>query len=334
MLYSNAHQHKNNRTLIWHVIRLITLSVYISDNKIDGFQHFHDSVQSRHHFVQGTVGHLSPSDHDRAPSNRTMGYSVLKTLNGKSHPLVHEVVQVHGVTRHFRHHINLWTIKTDLRVWFSLSQKNMSAPVSLTDNLWLHESVAVVTVASSGSMQAQDYLIPLSILTEMLDEKVYPLGVPPIMSFRPRHLHVMPLHKSGSQEDSLKHVAPRMRWLVWSNSSRGITPLPARSIMKSIVAKWLASRVAFFIDRTEPFPSLIPFFFWVCSGVSRSRLSLAHPPLPSTISIVLGPRLFVLIFFVTDSVEDKPVCHIYQWIAHPTHGSLCNHCDRWWMGTR
>ena len=90
----------------------------------------------------------------------------------------------------------------------------MSAPVSLTDNLWLHESVAVVTVAtvaSSGSMQAQDYLIPLSILTEMLDEKVYPLGVPPIMSFRPRHLHVMPLHKSGSQEDSLKHVAPRMR---------------------------------------------------------------------------------------------------------------------------
>ena len=57
----------------------------------------------------------------------------------------------------------------------------MSAPVSLTDNLWLHGSVAVVTVASSGSMQLQHYLIPLSILTEMLDEKVYPLGVPPIM---------------------------------------------------------------------------------------------------------------------------------------------------------
>ena len=87
----------------------------------------------------------------------------------------------------------------------------MSAPVSLTDNLWLHESVAVVTVASSGSTQAQHYLIPLSILTEMLDEKVYPLGVPPIKSFRPRHLHVMPLHQSGSQEDSLERVAPRMK---------------------------------------------------------------------------------------------------------------------------
>ena len=81
--------------------------MYINDNKIHGFQHIHDSVQSRHHFVQGIVGHLPPTDHDRAPSNRTMGYSVLKTLNGKSHPLVHEVVQVHGVTRHFRHHINL-----------------------------------------------------------------------------------------------------------------------------------------------------------------------------------------------------------------------------------
>ena len=62
------------------------------------------------------------------------------------------------------------------------------------------------------------------------------------------------------------------------------------------IARTLASRVAFFIDRTESLPSLIPFFFLVCGGVSRSQLSLAHPPLPSTISIVLGPRLFVLIF--------------------------------------
>ena len=60
--------------------------MYINDNKIHGFQHTHDSVQSRHHFVQGTVGRLPPSDHDRAPSNRTMGYSVLKTLNRKAIP--------------------------------------------------------------------------------------------------------------------------------------------------------------------------------------------------------------------------------------------------------
>ena len=150
-----------------------------------------------------------------------MGYSVLKKLIGKSHPLVHEVVQVHGVTCHFRHLINLWTIKTDLRVWFSHSQKNMSAPVSLTDNLWLHESVAVGTVASSGSMQAQHYLIPLSILTEMLDEKVHPLGVPPIMSFRPRHLHVMPLQQSGSQEQTAPVGSPHCPHAQsWSPSSQ------------------------------------------------------------------------------------------------------------------
>ena len=22
------------------------------------------------------------------------------------------------------------------------------------------------------------------------------------------------------------------------------------------------------------------------------------------------------------------MCHIYQWIARPTHGSVCNHCER------
>ena len=156
------------------------------------------------------------------------------------------------------------------------------------------------------------------------------------MSFRPRHLHVMPLHQSGSQEDSLKRVAPRMRWLVWPNSSRGITPLPARSIMKSIVAKCLASRVAFFIDKTESLPSLIPFFFfglWWCFPISTFFG-------PSTFALddldCFGSQTVRVDFFVTDSldsVEDKLVCHIYQWIAHPTHGSLCNHCDRWWMGT-
>ena len=61
---------------------------------------------------------------------------------------------------------------------------------------------------------------------------------------------------------------------------------------------------------------------------------------PSTFALddldCFGSQTVRVDFFVTDSldsVEDKPVCHIYQWIAHPTHGSLCNHCDRWWMGT-
>ena len=28
------------------------------------------------------------------------------------------------------------------------------------------------------------------------------------------------------------------------------------------------------------------------------------------------------------------MCHIYQWIAHPTHGGVCNHCERMMDGFR
>ena len=38
-------------------------------------------------------------------------------------------------------------------------------------------------------------------------KKVYPWGVPPIVSFRPRHPHVIPLYQSTPWDDSLKHVA-------------------------------------------------------------------------------------------------------------------------------
>ena len=27
-------------------------------------------------------------------------------------------------------------------------------------------------------------------------------------------------------------------------------------------------------------------------------------------------------------VTNQPVCHIYQWVAHPTSGGVCNHCER------
>ena len=40
-----------------------------------------------------------------------------------------------------------------------------------------------------------------------MDKKVYPWGVPPIVSFRSRHPHVMPLHQSAPWGDCLKHVA-------------------------------------------------------------------------------------------------------------------------------
>ena len=66
---------------------------------------------------------------------------------------------------------------------------------------------------------------------------------------------------------------------------------------------------------------------------------MACPPVPlsSTSSTqlgraVLGPSLVVLIFiFLLDSwehVENQPVCHIFQWVAHPSISAVCNHCER------
>ena len=71
---------------------------------------------------------------------------------------------------------------------------------------------------------------------------------------------------------------------------------------------------------------------------------MACPPvsLPSTSQTqlgraVLGPNLFVLFFCLIDSLdfmENQPVCHIYQWVAHPTHGGVCSHCERMMDGLR
>ena len=44
-----------------------------------------------------------------------------------------------------------------------------------------------------------------------------------------------------------------------------------------------------------------------------------------------------LSFFLIESldfVENQPVCLIYQWVAHPTHGGVCNHCERMMDGLR
>ena len=44
-----------------------------------------------------------------------------------------------------------------------------------------------------------------------------------------------------------------------------------------------------------------------------------------------GFQNFRVEFFFSDSLttlEDQPVCHIYQWAAHPTYGSVGNHWVR------
>ena len=91
---------------------------------------------------------------------------------------------------------------------------------------------------------------------------------------------------------------------------------------------------------------LIPFLIFY-SGIQGVRVStnsaVACPPmsLPSTRQTqlgraVLGSNLFVLIFLLDswEYMENQPVCHIYQWVAHPTPGGVCNHCERMMDGFR
>ena len=93
----------------------------------------------------------------------------------------------------------------------------------------------------------------------------------------------------------------------------------------------------FLLPGMSPFLPLYPSL--VRSGFSGSRVSstspLAYPSLPlsSSMSIELGGTFLgtnFLVFFLVSltTLEEKPVCHIYQWIGRPTHGSVCNHCER------
>ena len=95
--------------------------------------------------------------------------------------------------------------------------------------------------------------------------------------------------------------------------------------------------------------SLISPFFLIhrrVPGDGFSTKSLVARPLmslPSTSQTQLGGaflgtyNLSFLPFFLIDSlefVENQPVCHIYQWFAHPTPCGVCNHCERMMDGFR
>ena len=116
--------------------------------------------------------------------------------------------------------------------------------------------------------------------------------------------------------------------------------------MRSIDAVWLVSFMAFhFLRVWVPF-SLYPFLIFH-RGIQGVRffthrvVACPSMSLPSTCQTqlgraVLGSNLFVLIFS-SDSweyVENQPVCHIYQWLAHPTQDGVCNHCERMMDGLR
>ena len=101
----------------------------------------------------------------------------------------------------------------------------------------------------------------------------------------------------------------------------------------------------FFGGCGSPF-SLYPFLIFY-SGIQGGRfftncaVACSVMSLPSTCQTqlgraVLGSNLFVSIFLSEswDYIENQPVCHIYQWVAHPTPGGVCNHCERMMDGFR
>ena len=92
-----------------------------------------------------------------------------------------------------------------------------------------------------------------------------------------------------------------------------------------------------------PYTFFFDFFHSRIQGVRFStNRAMACPPmsLPSTCQTqlgcaVLGSNLFVLIFLLDswEYMENQPVC-LYQWVAHPTPGGVCNHCERMMDGFR
>ena len=81
--------------------------MYINDNKIHGSHGFNDQIQSFHHFVQGIVGALPPTNHDGALTQGTLGDLMDEAVNDKGNPLIHHFVQIGRDPGHLRHHANL-----------------------------------------------------------------------------------------------------------------------------------------------------------------------------------------------------------------------------------
>ena len=81
--------------------------MHINHNKIHGEHDIMNQIQSLHHFVQSIVRALSPANHHGVLTHGTILQLLLKTVNDKRDPLIHEIVQVGWDTRHFHHHANL-----------------------------------------------------------------------------------------------------------------------------------------------------------------------------------------------------------------------------------
>ena len=107
--------------------------MYVNDNKVHRFHHIMNQIKSLHHFVHGIVREFSPANHNRALTQGTIPGPMLKLVNDKGNPLIHEFVQVRSGTRHFRHHANLKNRKK-VKLSVKVMRRRMWLKKSLTDN--------------------------------------------------------------------------------------------------------------------------------------------------------------------------------------------------------
>ena len=98
---------------------------------------------------------------------------------------------------------------------FNCSSKGNTLPNSLSSGSrspW-HFMTTTPSMKVTSPLRAPFLILippPITSLRQDLlsmDEKVYPWGVPPRVSFRSRHPHVKPLHQSAPWVDSVKHAA-------------------------------------------------------------------------------------------------------------------------------
>ena len=74
--------------------------------------------------VNGIVRGLPPSNHDGTFSNGTLGDPMFELVNDKRNALVHQVVEIGGLTRHFHHHANLKPRKKDSNFFSTHNNQN------------------------------------------------------------------------------------------------------------------------------------------------------------------------------------------------------------------
>ena len=87
--------------------------------------------------VNGIVRGLPPSNHDGTFSNGTLGDPMFELVNDKRNALVHQVVEIGGLTHHFHHHANLKPREKSSNFFFNPSQpKHPFFPLPITDDPW------------------------------------------------------------------------------------------------------------------------------------------------------------------------------------------------------